>query len=119
MDEFKSNVVAYVAMDNEIKEHAKRSKDIRERRDALGESIQLYMVSNKIDNCTLPNGGSLALKTQIQMGALNKEYIQETLADFFKKPLPKNTTNLAVDTTDAILSNRETNEKHVLKVMKR
>uniref|UniRef100_A0A6C0FAY6 Uncharacterized protein n=1 Tax=viral metagenome TaxID=1070528 RepID=A0A6C0FAY6_9ZZZZ len=119
MENFKSNVVLYSTYDEETKELNERLRNIREKKQGLHTVLVTYMIDNNIDCCNLPNGSRLVLKTQVQISPINKEHIQGTLTDFFKTPLPKDTVKMAEETTNAILNNRESSEKHVLKMVKK
>ena len=116
MDDFKANVMEYYKCEEESKELNNKVKQIREKKLALSDYIIHYMSNNNIDHCKLPDGSNLNLKTQVQIGSLNKEYIQDTLVAFFNdpKPKPKDPSSLAEQTTELLLSNRELNEKQLL-----
>lgn len=121
MDEFKANVLEYYKCEEESKELNNKVKQVREKKLALSEHIIHFMSKNNIDHCKLPDGTNLNLKIQVQVGSLNKEYIQDTLAAFFNdpKPKPKDPSSLAEQTTELLLSNREVNEKQLLKITKK
>ena len=112
MEEF---VKKWIHLDNSIKEHTSIIKKVKEERDALTPSILNHMVSNNIDAIRLSDTDTLYCKKQIQLGSINKEYIQEILNSFFNQPHTSEPTKLAEETTNAILNNRESNEKICLR----
>ena len=75
-----------------------------------------YMKAQKIDCCNLQNGGSLLLKKSTQLGALNKDVIQQSLEHFFSQPHPENKHLLAEASTEFIMKSRDAKEKYSLKI---
>ena len=117
--DFKKSVSEYEKLHNTICEHNKESKRLRDQTETIGNTLKQYMESHNIDICNLANGDLLSLKTQVQLCPINKEYIHETLNDFFKKPHSEDPIVLADKTTDALLNNREPKDKTVLKIQKK
>ena len=109
----------YEELDESMKTLMKSVKETKEQRDQFGQKLQQEMMNKNISDIVLPSGNVLMLKTRVQLGAINKEYIQETLTDFFKQPLPKDNTELAQRTADALLNNREAAEKMSIKLQKK
>lgn len=111
-------VARWLKLDCEIKEINKKNKALKEEKDLVNDELIKFMEKHKIDMCKLPTGDHLVLKTQVQLGSINKEYIHDTLSDFFKKPHNKDPDKLAEETTDTLLNNRESSEKKVLRKVK-
>lgn len=116
---FEDSVREYVKLENQLKEANQALKVLKDSKTTLGKGIIKHMIQNNIDSCRLPGGGSLALKTTVQLGSINKEYIQETLKEFYKQPQPSDAEALAERTADALMTNRETKDNHTLKLLKR
>lgn len=119
MESFKKAVLEYTQLDETNTALNAQLKDIQQKKRDLSEQILKHMNAHNVDSCNLPNGDTLVIKSRIQIGSLNKEYMQETLNEFFKNPIPKDSAKAAEQTTDAIMSNRESSTKQVLKVQKK
>lgn len=119
MDAFKQAVVEYAKLEAALRELNAQVKALREQRQGLTDGIISFMANNSIDCCNLPDDSRLVLRKQVQISPINKEYIEETLADFFKTPLPKDSQKMAEETTNALLTNRDVTEKPTLKILKK
>lgn len=119
MDHFRQCVSEYVKLEYLIKDLNTKLKGLREQKSGLTEPIVKYMIENNIDSCNLPDDSRLVMKSQIQLGSINKDYMYDTLVDFYKQPQPSDAQKLAEKTTDTLLSNREVTEKNILKILKK
>ena len=119
MEEFKNLIKDYIAMDEQQKELGKQMKQVKENKDQMTEVIKKHMIKNNIDMYNLPDERMLVLKNQLQLSAINKELIQDTLSEYFKQPQHKGAENAAEKATEFILSNRESKEKCVLRILKK
>lgn len=119
MEDFRRTVTSFATVEASIKQLNAQVKALREQKEGLTEAIIKYMTDNNIESCNLPDESRLVLKSQIQLGALNKEYMYETLVDFYKEPQPNDAKQLAEKTTDTLLGNRDVKEKKVIKILKK
>lgn len=119
MDAFKQTVVEYARLEAALGELNARAKALREQKQGLADGIISFMANNNIDCCNLPDDSRLVLRKQVQISPINKEYIEETLADFFKTPLPRDSQKMAEETTHALLTNRDVTERPTLKILKK
>ena len=106
----------WIKLDNRQKELNNELKQLREQKTLMSELITKHMLSSGIDHFAINDGTVLTLKTRVQLESINKEYIQETLTDFFKnnKQRTDNANQLAEQTTDVIINNRNSEEKSSL-----
>ena len=120
MDQFRESVKEYIKLDEQMKEMNIKLKQMREQKGVLTEQVVGYMIKNNIECCNVSDENKLVMKKQVQLGSINKDYITQTMEEFFKKP-PKtqNAMELAQKTAETLLENRETNEKPILKVLKK
>ena len=116
---FQSNVDEYAQVEQQLKDANAAMKALRDRKSTVGSAIMTHMLSESLETVPITGGGKLALKTTVQLGSMNKEYIQETLTDFFKQPQPNDITVLAEKTAEALMTNREAKNNHVIKILKK
>lgn len=77
--DFREAVKLYIDLHDEIDNVQKNLKDVRKRRDDLGNSILQHMRSKDIDECQLPDGGKLVRKLSKRTEALKKDHIVKEL----------------------------------------
>lgn len=79
-DEFKAAVTLFVELHDEMQRMSKEMKELRQRKDALGETILKSMRTKDIDVCQLGDGrGRLVRKETKTTGSLKKEHICSAL----------------------------------------
>ena len=112
-------VKKWMSIEEEIKEHSVRTKELREENSNLNERIIEAMNNMDIDMCKLNSGGALVLKKQMKYSSVNKELIEDTLKGVFKvNKEPGDPDKLASETTEAIFNGREATETQVLRKVK-
>ena len=90
VETFKRDVSQFSIIDNQIKEAESKIKPYKERiielkkeKLELKTEICLYMDSNEIDECKLPNNGSIVFKKRKTVIPVNQKSIREDLNRFF------------------------------------
>ena len=116
MEDFKGVVKSYMDVHSQIQKLGEELKGLKTQKESLEKPIMEYMKSHNIDCCNIQNGGSVLLKKSTQLGALNKDVIQQSLENFFSQPRPENSRILAEESTEYIMKSRDTKEKFMLKV---
>lgn len=107
-EKFRDAVNLYVELNDEIQQAAKDMKEVRKRKDALGETIMECMRERDVDECQLPDGGRLVRKASKRTETLKKEHILTELKE-----------SLGVDDTRAevVLNNIFSKRSMVVKEM--
>lgn len=95
-------------------------KKLKEMKEQYTESLMDIMGKNEVVSVTLKDQGVIVmLKEMKQKGAMNKEYIMNTLEEVYDKiSLPKDPKEKAERTTDIIMSSRQETTKSVIKLKK-
>ena len=86
----------------------------------MNDLVKEFMIKEKITKIKIDADNKvLHLKEKKSFAALNKEYILETLKSFYKQPVAqhKKPDELAVQTTETIIDNRESKLTWVLKFL--
>jgi hypothetical protein len=78
-DEFKDAVKLYIDLHDEIQKATKDMKEVKKRKDALGETILTRMRDMDIDVCQLTDGGKLIRKQSKRVEGLKKDHIIKEL----------------------------------------
>lgn len=113
-EDFKSNVLSYCHVDEELAELAKRTKELKARQKELGEGILDYMTSNSLEVCNVGQMGMLMVQTKKSCSTLNKDYIHDCLVDVCKTS-NASSPSFATEATNYIMDHREEVEKKHLK----
>lgn len=80
--DFRQAVKLYIELHDEIQQAARDMKEVRKRKDALGETILECMRKQDIEECHLPDdGGRLVRKSSKRTESLKKEHILKELTD--------------------------------------
>jgi len=103
----------------DIQSKSTELKTIKKTYDEINETLQNYMLNEKITKIQLQNKKVIHLKEKKTFSALNKDYILETLKSFYKQPSSqhKKPDELAEKTTETIIENREFKTSFVLKFL--
>lgn len=78
-NEFREAVKLYIELHDEIQKASKDLKEVRKRKDALGETILECMRKQDVEECHLPDGGRLVRKSAKKTEPLKKEHIIKEL----------------------------------------
>ena len=82
---FQDNVIKYVLLDNEIKEHYVKLKKLREEKNIYNQKIINYIDTNNLEGATIKiNDGRLNLSTLQQAQPLTFKYLENCFDKFFK-----------------------------------
>jgi hypothetical protein len=95
-EKFREAVTLYVELNDEITQTMKELREVKKRKDALGNTILECMRTRDVDECQLPDGGRLVRKASKRTETLKKEHILDELK-----------TTLGVDESkaEAVLNN--------------
>jgi len=121
VEEFKLNVTEFSIIDDKIKDAESKIKpikklilELKKEKTELRVDICNYMDTNDIDQCNLPNNGSITFKKKKSVIPINKNTIKEDLNRFFcvgpgHEPgfLGKSDVQKATDVYNYIYQNRE------------
>lgn len=77
--DFREAVKLYIELHDEIQQTTKDMKEIRKRKDALGDTILERMRRQDVEECHLPDGGRLVRKSSKKTESLKKEHIVKEL----------------------------------------
>ena len=77
--DFKEAVKLYIDLHDELMQAQKAMKEVRKRKDALGDTILEQMRTRDIDECQLPDGGKLLRKVSKRVESLKKDHIEKEL----------------------------------------
>lgn len=77
-EDFRSIVKAYIDLTDEISRYQKQIKEIRKKKDAVGEVVMQYMRDRQVDECELRDGKLIRKKSKRTEG-LKKEHIMAQL----------------------------------------
>jgi hypothetical protein len=102
--EFVQAIKQWVAYDDAIKEANDKLKTYRQKKKELGNSIQIYMKKNHIENhdINITEGGKVRYKSTLRVVPINKEYILKRLTDYFSGNVEK-----AIQIVEYIYKDRE------------
>lgn len=82
---FEENVKKWVAVDNQLKALNEKSKELRETKNNMEESIMTYVRSNKLTNAVVNiSDGKLKFVTTKQTAPLTLKFIEECLSKCIK-----------------------------------
>lgn len=107
-DDFRSIVKAYIDLTDEIARYQKQIREIRKKKDAVGDVVMQYMRKNEVDECELRDGKLIRKKSKRTEG-LKKEHI---LAQLMK--VTGGDERAANDHLNAINSMRSIKETEIL-----
>ena len=87
MEGFKQDIKQWVSLDNEIKEHNKKLRELRERKNEVSDSIQLYAQEEQLTKSiiSIPDGGTLKFIESKQIQPLTMNFIKECLYECMDK----------------------------------
>ena len=103
----------------EIFNKSKELKSLKKAYEDCEDEVKSYMIREQISNIKLENGKVLHIKEKKSLSSINKDYILETLKSFYKNAFAKSNgpDELAEQTTDTIIENREVKFSTVLKFL--
>ena len=107
----------YIKTELKIKELNVQLKQLRVEKDECSDRLQEFMKQKNIEIISTGEYNIL-IKTTKQYCALNKEYLTNSLKQYFTNPLPKSADEFAEKTTEHLLNNREAEDKPGLKLKK-
>ena len=114
-EEFRACVRSYVELHDEIATSTKHMREIKKKKDAIGQMIVDFMKHRGIDECELQdNGGKLVRKESKRIGTLKKEHILHELMS-----LTNNDSTRAQSSLDNMYNKRGVEVKDVLTRTKR
>lgn len=109
----------WMSVEEQMKEHNGRMKELREEKSMLNDRIIEEMIKKDVDCCKLDSSSSLVLKTQTKFSSVNKELIEDTLKNVFKsKKKSEDPEKMASETTEAIFNGREATDVQVIRKIK-
>ena len=108
----------FLEIDLKIKEYNKAIKMMKEEKENAEMLLKKLMYDAKVEQINMDNY-CIALRNMKHYGSLNKEYIEQGLAEFLKGHKPKESEEFATKATEHLLNNREVSEKSVVKVTTR
>lgn len=104
-----NKIKEWIVLNNKLSELQKVSKELRNKKKQLSDSLINIMENNEIDGIDINNGKLVYRKNKIKT-PINKDYLLKILDDYFEK-YPE------IDTADVgtfILENRPIKEKSTL-----
>lgn len=107
-EEFRDAVKLYIELHDEIQKATKDMKEVKKRKDGLGETILTCMRDMDIDVCQLADGGKLVRKQSKRVEGLKKDHIikelRTELGDEHRAELVLNNifSQRAVDTKESL-----------------
>ena len=104
-----NKIKEWIILNNKLSELQKVSKELRNKKKQLSDSLINIMENNEIDGIDINNGKLVYRKNKIKT-SINKDYLLKVLDNYFEK-YPE------IDTTDVstfILENRPIKEKSTL-----
>jgi len=105
---------------NDLNVKKKELKELKTKHNDLTNALIESFIQNNIDAIVIPNSNKkLILNEKKSYGAINKDYILETLNNYIDEKSPKTTTDLAENMTESIMQNRVEKSKHSLKLVKK
>lgn len=85
---FEAQIKQWVLLDNQLKELNERTKEAREKRRKLEESLTTYASTNNLSNSTIQIGGGTKLKfaTANVAEPLTFKYLEKALSQVIRNP---------------------------------
>jgi hypothetical protein len=108
----------FANVENQIKELNKNLKALRQDKEELSAQLMNSMLSENIESIQVDNN-IIVIKSTKQYGAINKEYLTQSLSHFCKSSVFKESNIFAEKATEHILTNRDVNEKQVVRLIKK
>ena len=82
---FENKIQQWVQIDNQLKQINEKTKDLREKRNALEKDITTYAFSNNLSNATVQiNDGKLKFANSKVPEPLTFKYLEKTLSEVIK-----------------------------------
>jgi hypothetical protein len=82
---FEGNIQQWVSVDNQLKQLNEKTKELRERRNALEENITTYVNNNNMSNATVQiSDGKLKFTNTKISEPLTFKYLEKTLGEVIK-----------------------------------
>lgn len=106
-----TNIKELVNINKQLTEYSKTIKELRLKKNKLSQNLIQIMESNDIDCFDINNGKLMYKKTKIR-GSINKNYLIDTLAEYFKN-FPEVDTD---DVSKFIFDNRPIKENSVIMI---
>jgi hypothetical protein len=107
----------FTKLEIKLKEMNALMKTMREEKEATSEMLKTCMNRENIE-CIQIDGHNIVLKNLKQYGPLNQEYLENTLSEFCNKTIPQDSKVFAEKAAEHLISNRETTEKQVVRLLK-
>jgi hypothetical protein len=87
MDLFKQDIKQWVSLDNEMKDYNKKVRELREQKNEISDSIQIYAEAEQLTKSiiSIPDGGKLKFIETKQIQPLTMSYIKECLCECIDK----------------------------------
>ena len=77
---FEDNIKKWVAIDNQLKTLSERTKQLRDEKNTMEETIMTYVETNKLSNATINiTDGKLRFVSTKQTTPLTLKYVEECL----------------------------------------
>jgi hypothetical protein len=82
---FEVQIQEWVSLDNQLKQLNEKTKELREKRNVLEETITNYASSNNLSNATVNiNGGKLKFTNSKIVEPLTFKYLEKSLGEIIK-----------------------------------
>jgi len=82
---FEQQIQQWVSVDNQLKQLNEKTKELREKRNSLEESITNYASTNNLSNATIKIGGGKLKFTNTRVPEpLTFKYLEKTLGEVIK-----------------------------------
>jgi hypothetical protein len=108
----------YCDLDDDVREQAKRTKEVKQQMQAMQDQIITHMQTNSIEACNAGVHGILSVVEKTSKPGIKKEDIEEGIATVvasLDESQRKSPEHVASHSTEYIFNNRPTNIKYVLK----
>jgi TolA-binding protein len=88
MDQFKREIKQWVHIDDQLKQHNKEIKALREQKEQLKQNIQIYAEQNEFTTSTIaiPDGGKLKFTESKQTSPITLGFLKECLEECLERP---------------------------------
>ena len=84
MEGIKNLIQEYIAVDNELSENNKHTKNLRQQRNDIEDNIKIYMESNNLTTINTGNELIKMKKTKSVKSSVTKKMCIETLLEFIE-----------------------------------
>ena len=108
-EELVEHIKAWITLEDELKTHTRKIKEMRAKKKALSEQLINVMNVNEID-CFNINNGRLVSAKQKSKETITKKFLLKTLSTYIDND------EEVKDITKHILDTRETKEKDIIRI---